>query len=251
MSWNHNQTSILIDLYRNHEVLYIVKDPQYHNKGARLHALETITKGLSEIRPNTTVNDVKVKINSLRTQFNKELGKLKSKPSGSGAELVQVGLWCFEQLLFLQDHVNARTSFSNLSRAAGCSTWDEVVEITDSQGEHTLYESESMSNGSSENADLDETITETPRTKRASNQPINKNNKKRMIDDAAIPLFQEITTALNKISEPVVPNNTWQTFATFLADEIQTIKSNRIKQACKRHIINVLHKYQQQDEEEN
>lgn len=58
------------------------------------------------------VEDIKTKINSLRTQFNKEMAQIRTHPSGSCS--YNITLWCFEKLLFLQDHVQSRKSSTNL-----------------------------------------------------------------------------------------------------------------------------------------
>ncbi|KAF5281929.1 hypothetical protein FQR65_LT14455 [Abscondita terminalis] len=134
MSWEREHVSTLIDLYREHECLYKVKSALYHNKSARQQALEQMASVISDVRPNTTVNDVKTKINSLRTQFNKECAKLRSKPSGCSGEVVNIKLWCFEQLLFLQDQSTPRSSTSNL-QAQGHADWNESIEVVDEEEE--------------------------------------------------------------------------------------------------------------------
>ncbi|KAF5295521.1 hypothetical protein FQR65_LT19884 [Abscondita terminalis] len=73
-----------------HECLYKVKSALYHNKSARQRALEQMASVISGVRPNTTVNDVVTKINSLRIQDNKECAKLRSKPSGCSEDVVSI-----------------------------------------------------------------------------------------------------------------------------------------------------------------
>jgi hypothetical protein len=91
MAWNYEQTSFLITLYEQNPMLYMLKHRKYHNKTARREALQVIVEKLSNsVRPNTTgefftdnnlikytfflliVEEVKAKINNLRTQFCRE-----------------------------------------------------------------------------------------------------------------------------------------------------------------------------------
>ncbi|KAF5290968.1 hypothetical protein FQR65_LT11486 [Abscondita terminalis] len=54
MTWTRQHISQLIDLCREHEVLYAVKNELYHNKSARNTALEDIVVKLQIVRPGTT-----------------------------------------------------------------------------------------------------------------------------------------------------------------------------------------------------
>ncbi|KAF5282409.1 hypothetical protein FQR65_LT14303 [Abscondita terminalis] len=108
----------------------MVKSALYHNKSARQRALEQMASVIRDVRPNTTVSDVKTKINCLRTQFNKECAKLRSKPSGCSGEVVSIQ--CFEQLLFLQDPCTPRPSTSNLSQTQD---WNDSIELIDEEEE--------------------------------------------------------------------------------------------------------------------
>ncbi|KAF5289484.1 hypothetical protein FQR65_LT11858 [Abscondita terminalis] len=130
MTWTRKQVSLLIDAYEEEHVLYDVKKTSYHNKLLRNEAIQRIIMKCLELRPNTTENDVKTKVNGLRTQFCRELTQLKKKrPSGSGtAGVYKVTLWFFERMLFLQDHLQARKSSSNLSEGA-----DEEAPQSESQ----------------------------------------------------------------------------------------------------------------------
>ncbi|KAK4887455.1 hypothetical protein RN001_003726 [Aquatica leii] len=54
--WSREEVSLLIDLYRERDILYNVKMPMYHNKHARTDAFEEIVRNMQENRPNTTDN---------------------------------------------------------------------------------------------------------------------------------------------------------------------------------------------------
>ncbi|KAK4882337.1 hypothetical protein RN001_005656 [Aquatica leii] len=174
--------------------------------------LNQIVGGLQEIRPGTTINDVKVKINSLRTQFNKEIGKLPSQPSGSGAALVKILMWCFEDLFFLQDQSIVRESFTNLLQQQGCGSWSERVEMEDA---------------SSPTQNLDETITETSYSSSTTDgdlevAPASTSRKRKSANNAnkeAESTFKEIRGILKKIS---AEEDVWQF-------ELQSVAAVRLR----------------------
>ncbi|GLV33310.1 hypothetical protein CBL_12078 [Carabus blaptoides fortunei] len=69
-------------------------------------------KKVNKLRPvkaDVTVNEVKAKINALRSRFSSELLKTMNKPSGSEMEdILKISFFYFEKILFLSDHVQAR-----------------------------------------------------------------------------------------------------------------------------------------------
>lgn len=89
MSWSRQQVSRLIELYEQHECLYVIKSRLYHNRVARTNALEAIRKQLIQAKPDVTVADIKNKFNALRTNFLNEYRKYKeSIHSGIGEDEV-------------------------------------------------------------------------------------------------------------------------------------------------------------------
>ncbi|XP_046384596.1 uncharacterized protein LOC124154738 [Ischnura elegans] len=112
--WTQESVNILIEEIRRNEFMYDTKQARYHNRNARRGVLEKIQELQTESRPNTTIDDIKCKWNSLRTQFMGEINKLKM-PSGSGGGSSST-MWCFESLLFLRDHITARKSFSTMKQ---------------------------------------------------------------------------------------------------------------------------------------
>lgn len=91
MSWPREQVSALIEEYKNNPCLYAVKSAQYKNKHARQDAWSTICNTLKEIRPTTTISEIKNKVNALRTNFMTEFRKMqKSKSSGAGGDEVRI-----------------------------------------------------------------------------------------------------------------------------------------------------------------
>lgn len=83
--WSTQSISILIEMYSQNNCLCDTKLPVYHNKHIRQKALEDIALTLEPYRPNTTWQEVKVKIAALRTHFGVEHNKVKTS-SKSGTD---------------------------------------------------------------------------------------------------------------------------------------------------------------------
>ncbi|KAK9711729.1 DDE superfamily endonuclease [Popillia japonica] len=81
------QVEELIELYKARPCLYAIKTPQYKNRHARTKALEEIETALKNIRRNTTVAEIKAKINTLRSNFLAEVRKIKNIKSGAGRSI--------------------------------------------------------------------------------------------------------------------------------------------------------------------
>ncbi len=101
----------LITLYRSHKLLWDVKSPDYHNKHKREIAISQIAKAL-QMSPAS----VKSAINSLRCQFAKHHKDATArKPTGTGGHGKQKAQWwLYNELLFLADSLDCRTSNSNV-----------------------------------------------------------------------------------------------------------------------------------------
>ena len=131
MEWCKAAIDTLLEAYSEEECLYNNKSPLYHNKRARLRALENVCKALKYIRPCKTA-DIVNKMKSLRTTFVAELHKVNnSKASSVGLDDVyQPSIWYFEKMMFLKDYVQPRKSVGNadIPRPAGTSqgTLNEV-----------------------------------------------------------------------------------------------------------------------------
>ncbi|KAF2890191.1 hypothetical protein ILUMI_15982 [Ignelater luminosus] len=91
-AWNQELTVSLIQFYEQQPVLYQASHPHYKNKPKRLQALQTIQKQLVDSCPlaasqGLQIDDVKEKLHTLRTQYFKEINKIKvNQHSGAGVE---------------------------------------------------------------------------------------------------------------------------------------------------------------------
>ncbi|KAK4886555.1 hypothetical protein RN001_002826 [Aquatica leii] len=101
-----------IELYRDYPCLWKVKCKDYSDKNKKNDAYKILLTKLQELEPDARIEDVKKKINSLRSCFRKEYKKvINSKRSGTGTEDVyKPTLWYFDLLLFLKDDEMPRTS---------------------------------------------------------------------------------------------------------------------------------------------
>ncbi|GLV44717.1 hypothetical protein CBL_20628 [Carabus blaptoides fortunei] len=91
--------------------MFCVKCARYHNKFARVNALERIVNKLRPIKADVTVNEVKAKIK----KNSSELLKTGDKPSGSGMDdIPKISIDNFQKMLFLSDHVHARKGGCNI-----------------------------------------------------------------------------------------------------------------------------------------
>ncbi|XP_014367364.2 uncharacterized protein LOC106717918 [Papilio machaon] len=96
-------TSYFISIYRELPTLWNTKSRDYTDKHKRKIALTKMTNLLKMIRPNITENDVKKKINILRTSYKREENKIiKSMASGSQDSYVP-SLWYYNHLQFLHE----------------------------------------------------------------------------------------------------------------------------------------------------
>lgn len=95
----------VIDLYRQLPALWKIKSDDYSNRNKKDQAYESLLEKYRERYKEATKDELKKKINSLRTNFRKELKKIKdSGKSGTATdEIYEPTFWCFDALKFLSD----------------------------------------------------------------------------------------------------------------------------------------------------
>lgn len=108
---------MFIESYETMPELWDPRRADYKNSTKREHSLRSLLEIFKHIKPDAKINDVKKKINSLRTNYRKEIKKIiASKRSGAGTENVYVPTcWTFYALNFLGEcespvHMNAASS---------------------------------------------------------------------------------------------------------------------------------------------
>ncbi|XP_019893712.2 uncharacterized protein LOC101891538 [Musca domestica] len=107
--WTKDMVEYLINRYRQHENLYNTKNPYYMDRPKRFNSMLAICKELKRYNQNLTVDDVKKKIHTLRSQYVKELRDIYL----SQRDVVEPKLWCFEQMEFLKPYCRMKRKFSN------------------------------------------------------------------------------------------------------------------------------------------
>ncbi|XP_052802001.1 uncharacterized protein LOC128232472 [Mya arenaria] len=91
-----------IELYRELPALWKVKSADYSNRERKNVAYGTLLAKYRERYNDATKEDLKRKLNALRTNFRKELKKVNDNRMACGEEYVS-GLWYYDAMLFLRD----------------------------------------------------------------------------------------------------------------------------------------------------
>ncbi|GLV43653.1 hypothetical protein CBL_07020 [Carabus blaptoides fortunei] len=205
---------------------------------SRTDALQQILNEIIKIRPNTTIDMIKSKLNTLRTQFNKEMNHLRSKVGSSEASSQHVSLWCFKRMLFLKDYVLTKKYNTPImipeqeqqlpiKKEHSQESWVEFSDNLEHQYEQETigYQEEELLSPTSSN----------------ESDPLKNNNKrKRSESDEDIPTIFSTKETEDK----------WDVFSKFITSEIRTIKSERRKKVIKRGIISLIFKHQEEEEQD-
>ena len=125
----------VIDIYRELPALWKITCDDYSNCGKREAAYNTLLEKYRERYEDATKEDVKKKLNALRTNFRKELKKvIDSEKSGAGIENVyESSLWYYDAMMFLRDQETPAPSRSSLDAETEGSIPD------DNTSEHVSY----------------------------------------------------------------------------------------------------------------
>ncbi|XP_049769978.1 uncharacterized protein LOC126108704 [Schistocerca cancellata] len=115
-NWCVASTTKLIEMYEADEALYNVRHPDYKNRLRRLESYKNIAEVISrDIRPGCTVEDIKRKINGLRTSYACEKAKMHKSKSGASAQAAYTPqVYWFQMLKFLDQSTEADDSLCNL-----------------------------------------------------------------------------------------------------------------------------------------
>ena len=114
VDWTRSSTAIFIDNLKQHPCLWKDTIKEYKDLDARHAALEKILRVMAYSIENLTIDDLKKKFNTLRTQFRKEDRLVENaKKSDAGINFYMPKLWCYNRLTFLKEddlHLAATTS---------------------------------------------------------------------------------------------------------------------------------------------
>lgn len=101
-STNKATLSEFIELYHSLPAVWNTSNPLYNNRSVKNDAYKKLIQKLQEFDPDANRMSVVKKINSLRTNFRKEIRKIKESKRNDG-EQYKPTLWYFEKLRFLQE----------------------------------------------------------------------------------------------------------------------------------------------------
>lgn len=105
-----------IHLYRSLPAMWKIKSDLYKNRILKQECYVQLTNKLKEIDPSADINTTKKKINTLRSNYRRELKKiLMSEKSGAGADDIYLpSVWYFKELEFLRDHKTQMPGISTM-----------------------------------------------------------------------------------------------------------------------------------------
>ena len=100
-------TSLLIELHRGHPELWKVKSKDNFSRNKKNAALIQIRNTLKKMKTDITVEEIKKKINSLRTCFNREIRLIETKrKSGAAADdIPEYSVWYYNDLFLIIDQI--------------------------------------------------------------------------------------------------------------------------------------------------
>ncbi|XP_063383221.1 uncharacterized protein LOC134669544 [Cydia fagiglandana] len=95
----------ILELYKDFPWLWDLNHAKYFDKDARSQSFEVLLECYQKYFPNTTVTDIRKKIEYLRSCYRRERKKVESsKTTGAGStEIYQPNLWYYPYLNFLQE----------------------------------------------------------------------------------------------------------------------------------------------------
>ncbi|XP_049855950.1 uncharacterized protein LOC126336380 [Schistocerca gregaria] len=133
-NWCVLSTTKLIEMYKADEALYNVRHAEYKNSLRRLESYKNIAEVISrEIRPGCTAEDIKMKINGLRSSYSHEKAKvLESKSEASAQAVYTPQVYWLHLLKFLDKVTDTDESVSNEEGESGSElgtpTFEEMFE---------------------------------------------------------------------------------------------------------------------------
>ncbi|KAF2879567.1 hypothetical protein ILUMI_26592 [Ignelater luminosus] len=255
MGWTQDQILTIVQGIEKHRNLYVVKDPEYHNKNKRRSALETIVQELNI--PGVTVNDIQKKWNGLRTTYAQEKRKvLASMGTGTGEDeacilsthiymvlfvyLYILGIQANNTVLQLQKLPNEEPLHMSQNDKEDCtSVHSESAYLIDEYGELQLITSELES----------KTIEENVPTPRASGSALKKNDtpkrKRACAEDMQLDMAKTATATLQAIKD-LIENDSAVTeddlFSKLIAERLKNIHNKRRKLILRNAIETALFK---------
>ncbi|GFR87234.1 hypothetical protein ElyMa_004219300 [Elysia marginata] len=106
----------VLKVYQTLPSLWKVKSEEYHNRQRKIEDYQVLLKKYKEYFPEATLEELKKKLNTLRTGFRTELRKInRSAKSGAGLDdLYESQAWFMSAMMFLVDQETPAQSRTSL-----------------------------------------------------------------------------------------------------------------------------------------
>uniref|UniRef100_A0A1A9WRV3 MADF domain-containing protein n=1 Tax=Glossina brevipalpis TaxID=37001 RepID=A0A1A9WRV3_9MUSC len=154
-----------INLYENLPCLWNNKHEDYSNRDKRIESWDKMVEKLKDVEPDANHDAVKRKINTFRSNFNREVRKIRQSRCNTMEEYNPT-LWYFEQLSFLlkQDKYTDKLDFpSDETNMTAC---DDDTKLTLVASYPTKCEIEALENNTQSNYDNESCRQDDERIKR-------------------------------------------------------------------------------------
>lgn len=126
-----------IDTYHSLPSLWNTKDENYNNRESRSMAWNKLVNKLREFEPDVNQGSVKRKINTFRSNFNREVRKIRQTQREQGAELYNPTLWYFDHLSFLLNYEDVNTLMGHITTECEIQHNDTTSESFDDKEDFT------------------------------------------------------------------------------------------------------------------
>ncbi|CRK99703.1 CLUMA_CG012975, isoform A [Clunio marinus] len=129
--WLKSSISELIQAYKLQENIYNQKHHLYYNKKARFNSMKKILDAVKCNRPETTLNEITKKIQTLRTQFGQEVSKIEKSKSLGDDLVYKPKIWWFTHLEWIGDFMKTRSDPTPLSAKTKIRNTEKLDETSD------------------------------------------------------------------------------------------------------------------------
>ncbi|KAF5302628.1 hypothetical protein FQR65_LT19092 [Abscondita terminalis] len=246
--WTQDITKILISLWEQHKILYVVTHKDYHNKTERQVALQEITKYLNECTNSSwTLLEVSKKIHGLRTQYLSERNKVsKSVSSGASADDIYTPkLWSYPLLEFLNSSTVVKSSTSNLHCSDTVATQESNVIFEGSMDELERANLEMNLDSPQDSSVANDSDIQS--TTRSATPTVVSKKRKRCGDFSD--LLIKATDALNmQMPVPPIADDHISIFAKSVEVELRSIQNKRRLRYLKMNIMSLIHNAQEEED---